>query len=284
MSKPTISFEYFPPKTDKAEQNLWSAMDNLSQLDPSFMTVTYGAGGSTKDGTVNTLYEARDKYGIPLASHLTYINTTKEDLKTFTDELWDQNIRHLVALRGDMPGDLQWPLDDDQNYYQYTSDFVEGLVSQHPFEISVGCYPEKHPDAPSLDADIYALKLKCDAGATRAISQFFFDNDVFLAFRDRCQKEGIDTPVIPGLLPIHDFKSMCNFAERCQAQVPNWLHEKFDNVTDEDAHKIAVDLLVKQSEHLAENGIEHIHFYTLNKSDITKQACNALGYSRKEAA
>ncbi|MFP4314379.1 MAG: methylenetetrahydrofolate reductase [Alphaproteobacteria bacterium] len=284
MTKPTISFEYFPPKSDKAAENLWTAMDNLALLDPAFMTVTYGAGGSTRDGTLATLKKARDAYGIPLASHLTFINTTKEELAALTDNLWHENIHHIVALRGDMPGDLQWPLDDDRNYYQYTSDFVEGLRAQHPFEISVGCYPEKHPDAPSLDADIIALKKKCDAGASRAITQFFFDNDLFYTFREICAKAGITTPIVPGLLPIHDFKSMCGFAAKCQTSVPVWLHEKFEGKSENDAKKYATELLIHQSEDLAANGIEHIHYYTLNKADITTQACLALGYQKKAAA
>ncbi|MAE51683.1 MAG: methylenetetrahydrofolate reductase [NAD(P)H] [Micavibrio sp.] len=284
MTKPTISFEYFPPKSEKAETALWDAMDKLAMLDPAYMTVTYGAGGSTRDGTLATLKKARDRFGIPLASHLTFINTTKDDMYALVDELWDENIKHIVALRGDMPGDLQWPLENDENYFQYTSDFVAGLVARHPFEISVGCYPEKHPDAPSMDDDLRALKLKCDAGATRAITQFFFDNDLFYRFRDQCEKIGIETPIVPGLLPIHDFKSMCNFAGKCQASVPDWLHGRFEDVSDEDAHKIALDLLVGQSEDLAANGVEHIHYYTLNKADMTTEACVALGYKAKAAA
>ena len=283
MNMPTISFEYFPPKTEKADEALWKAMDSLSKLDPLFMTVTYGAGGSTRDGTFTTLKKARDKYGIPLASHLTFINTTKDEMYAVADQLWAEDIKHIIALRGDMPDDLQWPLDNDDNYFQYTSDFVAGLAGRHPFEISVGCYPEKHPDAASMEDDLRALKLKCDAGAARAITQFFFDNDVFYNFAEQCAKAGITTPIVPGLLPIHDYKSMCNFAKRCQASVPDWLHGKFEDVSAEDAHKIAVDLLVGQSEDLAMNGVEHIHYYTLNKANITTEACTALGYEAKAA-
>lgn len=284
MSKPTISFEYFPPKTEKAAENLWKAMDELSLLDPLYMTVTYGAGGSTQDGTFDTLKKAKDRYGIPLASHLTFINKTKQEMYALADQLWESGIKHIIALRGDMPDDLQWPLDTDPNYFQYTSYFVEGLLARHPFEISVGCYPEKHPDAESLDGDIEALKLKCHAGAARAITQFFFDNDVFYEFREQCAKAGIKTPIVPGLLPIHDFKSMCGFAGKCQAHVPDWLHGKFEDVSDEEATKIATDLLVGQSEDLTANGVDHIHYYTLNKSAITTEACEALGYQRKEKA
>lgn len=284
MSKPTISFEYFPPKTEKAAENLWSAMDDLSQLDPLYMTVTYGAGGSTQDGTFDTLKKAKERYGIPLASHLTFINKTKKEMYEIADKLWDLGIHHIIALRGDMPDDLKWPLDTDVNYFQYTSYFVEALLARHPFEISVGCYPEKHPDAECINSDIEALKLKCHAGASRAITQFFFDNDVFYEFREQCAKAGIKTPIIPGLLPIHDFKSMCGFAGKCQANVPDWLHGRFEDVSDEDAVKIAVDLLVGQSVDLAANGVDHIHYYTLNKSAITTQACEALGYKAAKAA
>lgn len=284
MTKPTVSFEYFPPKTEKSDAALWEAMENLATLAPQYMTVTYGAGGSTRDGTLATLKKARDKFGIPLASHLTFINTTKDELYDLVDNLWNEDIRHIVALRGDMPGDLEWPLENDPNYFQYTSDFVEGLVARHPFEISVGCYPEKHPDAPSMEADLRALKLKCDAGATRAITQFFFDNELFYEYRDLCAQAGIETPIIPGLLPIHDFASMCRFAGKCQASVPDWLHGRFEDVSEEDALKIALDLLVGQSEDLAQNGVEHIHYYTLNKAELTTQACEALGYKKKQKA
>lgn len=279
MSKPTFSFEFFPPKTEKAAEILWEAVPELASLGPKFMTVTYGAGGTTREGTVDTIARMKDETGLPIGSHLTFINTPKDQLHEYTSALWAAGIKHIVALRGDMPGDLHWPLDADAEYFQYTSDFVEGLKKWHDFEISVGCYPEKHPDAPSLEADIRALKLKCDAGADRAITQFFFDNAVYYEFIEACGKAGIKTPVVPGLLPIHDFKSMCGFAKRCQASVPDWLYERFAGLEEkpEEARKVALDLLVSQTEDLAQNGAAHIHYYTLNKSDITKQAVEALG-------
>ncbi len=282
---PSISFEFFPPKSEKAAAALLDTTAALAELSPKYMTVTYGAGGSTQDGTVDTLKRMME-HDIPLAAHLTFINSRKEELKAYTDGLWDMGVRHIIALRGDMPsdGDVNWPLETDDDYFQYTSDFVEGLKSWNDFEISVGCYPEKHPDAPSMDADLKALKLKCDAGADRAITQFFFDNDVFYRFVDECAAAGINTPLCPGLLPIHDFKSMCKFAKRCQAQVPDWLHERFGAVENaEEAEKIATDLLVMQAQDLAKNGVEHMHFYTLNKSAITAEACEALGYKAKAA-
>lgn len=278
MGKPTFSFEFFPPKTEKAAQVLWDGVPQLAELNPKFMTVTYGAGGSTKDGTIDTLTKKMGITDIPLGSHLTFINTPKQDLYDYVDGLWAKGVRHIVALRGDMPADLQWPLDPDGDYFQYTSDFVAGLLGRHPFEISVGAYPEKHPDSKSLEDDIHALKMKCEAGAHRALTQFFFDNDVYYRFAEKCQAAGVKTILSPGLLPIHDFTSMCKFAARCQASVPQWLHEKFAGLEDkpEDARKVAIDLLVTQTQDLADNGVEHIHYYTLNKSDITKQAVEVL--------
>ncbi|MEC8665386.1 MAG: methylenetetrahydrofolate reductase, partial [Pseudomonadota bacterium] len=157
-AKPTISFEYFPPKSEKGLSNLLTEVGELVKLRPRFMTVTYGAGGSTREGTIKTVKEIWNAHKVPTGSHLTYLNTTKEELDRITDDLWDAGIRHIVALRGDMPADLSWPLDPDADYYQFTSDFVEGIRERHPFEISVGAYPEKHPDSPDLSADILALK------------------------------------------------------------------------------------------------------------------------------
>ncbi len=278
MSKPTFSFEFFPPKTEKSAEYLSSAVSDLIKLNPKFMTVTYGAGGTTKDGTIDTIAKKMDMTNIPIGSHLTFINTTKQELYKYIDGLWERGIKHIVALRGDMPDDLQWPLNEDGEYFQYTSDFVEGILSRHPFEISVGAYPEKHPDSKSLNTDVYALGMKCEAGATRALTQFFFDNEVYYNFVEKCENAGITTPICPGILPIHDFKSMCNFAKRCDTNVPLWLYNKFDGLENkpEEARKVAIELLVKQSEDLAQNGVKHIHYYTLNKSNITRQAVEAI--------
>lgn len=278
MGKPTVSFEFFPPKTEAAEKQLWEALPKLAELKPKYMTVTYGAGGSTRDGTVTTLRRMVNDYNIPVASHLTFINMPKKSLYELTDNLWNDGIKHIIALRGDMPPDLSWPLDPDAHYFQQTSEFVAALHARHDFEISVAAYPEKHPDAPTLEDDIRALKQKCDAGATRAITQFFFENDKFYSFVEKCQKAGIKTPICPGLLPIHDFKSMLRFAGRCHATVPEWLHKKFAGVEEkpEEARKIAQDLLREQVQDLAKNGVQHIHFYTLNKAEITADACKAI--------
>lgn len=278
MTLPTFSFEFFPPKSETAETALWAALPRLAALGPKYMTVTYGAGGSTREGTVTTLRRMMKDYNIPVAAHLTYINMPKKALYELADHLWADGVKHIVALRGDMPPDLAWPLDPDAHYFQQTSEFVAALHARHDFEISVAAYPEKHPDAKSLEDDIAALKKKCEAGAARAITQFFFDNDVYFSFRDQCAAAGIKTPICPGLLPVHDFKSMQKFAARCQANVPTWLHEKFagtENKPDE-ARKIATDLLVQQTIDLASKGVPHIHFYTLNKADITEAACRVI--------
>lgn len=274
----TYSFEYFPPKTEKAGEMLWSAFPELIALKPKYMTVTYGAGGTTHDGTIQTISKMMEQTNVPIGSHLTYINATKDSLYEYVDGLWKKGIKHIIALRGDIPAGQEAPLNPGAEYFRYTSDFVEGLVARHPFEISVGAYPEKHPDAKSLDEDIQALKLKCEAGSTRAITQFFFDNDVYYKFVERCRKAGITTPICPGLLPVHDFTKMLTFAERCQAGVPGWMHEKFAGTEGkpEEAKKIAIDLLVDQSLDLKANGVDHIHYYTLNKAEITKEACEAI--------
>lgn len=282
---PTISFEFFPPKTDKAVLALSDEVAALAKLGPEYMTVTYGAGGSTREKTLDIACEIQGDTGIPTATHLTYINTPRKEIYGLADHLWERGIKHIVALRGDMPKDLNWPLDPDGDYFQYTSHFVAALKARQDFEISVGCYPEKHPDAPSLDKDIEALKKKIDAGADRAITQFFFDNDVYYRFLEECAKANIKAPICPGILPIHNFTSMLKFAKTCQTAVPSWLHEKFAGLEDkpEDAQKLATDLLILQAEDLAKNGVKHLHFYTLNKSTITQDACEALGYSAKSA-
>ncbi len=251
---------------------------SLADKKPSFMTVTYGAGGSTKDGTLATVTRLQNETGIPMAAHVTFINTEIPQLKDFADELWNSGIKRLVALRGDLPDDLSWPLDLEGNYFQYTSEFVAALKSWHDFDISVGAYPEKHPDAPSLAADVKALRLKCVAGADRAITQFFFDNSVYYNFLDECEKAHIKTPIVPGLLPIHDFKSMLSFAKKCRATVPGEIRAKFEEVENdtEGAKNLARDLLCAQVEDLAKQGCPHIHFYTLNKSDIVDMACQSL--------
>lgn len=270
MPRPYYSFEFFPPKSEKSALDLVSSVKDLAHFQPKFMTVTFGTSGGSRDFTLQTLKNLQKAApGTAFGSHLTYISLTRQELDHYADLLWDQGIHHLVALRGDMPQDLVWPLDPDAEYYQYTSDFVEALKKRHDFDISVGAYPEKHPDAPSLAADLEALRKKCNAGATRAITQFFFDNEVYYRFLDEVERTGIKTPIVPGLLPIHDFSKVCSFAARCHTHVPDHLKHRMQ---DPSPH-LAEDILCEQIEDLIKNGVDHIHFYTLNKSSLTAQAC-----------
>ena len=276
---PTLSFEFFPPRNEAAATRMERVVPELAALDPAFMTVTFGAGGTTQEGTENTVLKIQSEHNVPTAMHLTYIDFTITDCMDYVNELWGMGIRHLVALRGDLPADLQWPLDRDGDYFQYTSDFVAAIKERHPFEISVGAYPEKHPDAPDLSSDIQALKYKCDAGADRAITQFFFNNDVYYHFLDEVLKAGIDTPVVPGILPIANFEKMCRFAKSCETDVPAWLCEKFDGLErkPEEAAKIAEEILYKQLQDLTDHKIPHFHIYTMNRSGPIVKACEKIG-------
>ncbi len=286
MSKPTISFEFFPPKNEEMDAQLWDAVPPLADLGPKYMTVTYGAAGSTKDGTRKALKKAVTLFpDIPFASHLSFLSTTKDDLDVYIDQLWDIGVKAIVALRGDLPKGTSFSDFEGDSYYAYTYDFIEALKAKYPFEIIVGAYPEKHPDAPTLDMDIEHLRKKCAAGADRATTQFFFDNHVYYDFVEKCLAAGITTPINPGLMPIYDFANTVRFSGRCDATVPQWLHDRFaglENKPDE-AIKIASDLLAEQVSDLAANGVPHIHFYSMNKAPITLAACQVLGYVAKAA-
>lgn len=279
VKKTHISFEFFPPKGADAQLQFWQTVMDLVPLGPKFMTVTYGAGGSTKDWTMATAARIQNETGIPTAAHLTCVNTMKDGIAEIAHQLWDNGVRHIIALRGDIPP-IDAPLQyDDQSYYHYANELVTGLRTLHDFEISVAAYPEKHPDAKDWDSDIGYLKQKCDAGATRAITQFFFDNETYYRFIDKARAAGVTTPIIPGLLPIGDFGRMLRFAAMCQATVPQWLQDRFaglDNKPEETA-KVSADIIAGQINDLLAHGVEHIHFYTLNRSDLTTAACKATG-------
>ncbi len=283
--KPSLSFEFFPPKNERMKEQLWEAVGMLSTLDPAFMTVTYGAGGSTRDWTVEAATHIHQDTGIPVAAHLTCVCTPKEEIALIADRLWANKIRHIVALRGDAPKDGEIPRPDDEHYFHYSSDLVEGLLALHPFEISVAAYPEKHPEAPSLDADIEALKKKQDAGATRAITQFFFDNDRFYSFLDKAQAAGITMPIVPGIMPIANFEKSVGFAERCGTYVPDKVKQKFENIKDDpEACRITAGLvLADQVEALMEKGTNSFHFYTLNQARLTYTACRHLGLGQNKS-
>ncbi len=274
---PTFSFEFFPTRSTQAAQQLDNAARMLDTLKPTFMTVTYGAGGSAQNGTIDTVTRLSAQSKTDLAVHLTFITSTKEELEFFTDRVWEQGIRHIVALRGDVPAGVQWP-NNDGMHFAYTSDFVAWLKGRYDFQISVGAYPEKHPDAPSLKADIAALKMKCDAGADRAITQFFFDNDVYFRFVDEAQKQGVSTPIVPGVLPVLNFSKMMHFAQKCGTTVPDDVVALFEKYPDgsPDALKCGEEFLLRQCDNLLKRGAGHIHFYTLNHDQPITRVCKAL--------
>ena len=280
LPKPTVSFEFFPPKSEAGQAHFWEHALELAALRPSFVTVTYGAGGSTREWTIRTALAVAEKTGLPTAAHLTAIGTPRADLPAMAMELWEGGVRHIVALRGDAPKDpavlaaLQ-----SRDCHLYANDLMMALRAVKPFELSVGCYPELHPEAASAQADLDALKIKIDAGADRAITQFFFDNHIYFEFVERARAAGITVPIVPGILPIGNFDKMLSFAKTCRATVPEWLHQKFAGLAGkpEDAHRMAEEVLAEQCRGLIRGGAGHIHFYTLNQAALTRHACQAAG-------
>lgn len=276
--KPTVSFEFFPPNTEKMEATMWQSIDRLAALEPSFVSVTYGADGSTRERTHSAVARIMKETKLRAAPHLTCIGASRGEIDDIAREYWDMGIRHLVALRGDTPQDTDH-YEPHPDGYAYASDLVEGLKKIGDFEISVAAYPEVHPEAPDADFDLENLKRKLDAGASRAITQFFFDTDVFLNFRDRCAATGIDTPIVPGILPITRFPQLQRFAAACGASVPGWLNEWFVGLEDDAQTRqmIAASVAIDQVRRLQAEGITEFHFYTLNRSELAYAICHALG-------
>ncbi|WP_073955870.1 methylenetetrahydrofolate reductase [Thalassospira sp. TSL5-1] len=280
-----VSFEFFPPKTEKMEETMWRSIHRLAPLAPSFVSVTYGAGGSTRDRTHASVTRIQRETGIPAAAHLTCVGHTRDEIERIARTYWDEGIRSIVALRGDLPdsGDTYIPTPGG---YDYAVDLVAGLKQIADFDISVSAYPETHPDAPSADFEIEYLKRKFDAGANRAITQFFFDNEVFLRFRDKCAKAGITAPIVPGILPVTNFAALLKFADMCGAQVPARLHHRFDGLDEdpETRRMVAFHEAISQVEGLIAEGVEDFHFYTLNRAELTYAICHALGIRTKQVA
>ena len=275
-----VSFEFFPPKTEKMQENLWDCVRRLAPLAPQFVSVTYGAGGSTRERTHDTVLKLTRDSGLQAAAHLTCVAATRAEVNTIAHRYWDEGIRHIVALRGDVPDALGSP-NPSKSYlptpggYAYAVDLVKGLKEIADFEISVAAYPEGHPEARSLDDDLDNLKRKIDAGATRAITQVFFDNDIFFRFRDRAIKAGITVPLVPGILPVINFTQASKFG----ATMPARLAHLFEGL-DEDPETrriVAADYAVEQCQSLIAGGVENLHFYTLNKADLTFAICHILG-------
>lgn len=272
-----VSFEFFPPKTPEMETQLWNAIKRLEPLRPRFVSVTYGAGGSTRDRTHATVKRIVEETQLKAAAHLTCVGATRAEVDSVIRDYWQAGVRHIVALRGDMlePGCYR-PHPDG---YQSTAELVEGIRRIGSFEVSVSTYPEKHPDSPSLEWDIEILKAKVQAGATRAITQFAFDNDVCARFRDRVHAAGVSVPIVPGLMPTTNFQGVQRMAVRCGTSVPRWLADLYEGLEDDlDSRKlIAASVLVEQVRVLREQGFDQFHFYTLNQAELTFAVCNILG-------
>lgn len=273
-----VSFEFFPPKTAEMEQTLWTSITRLAPLNPRFVSVTYGAGGSTRERTHNTVHRILKETAIVPAAHLTCVAATRDEIDSVADNYWAAGVRHVVALRGDIPGG-EAPYVPVPGGYAYAADLVEGLRKRHDFELSVAAYPEVHPEAKSPQDDLDNLKRKIDAGATRAITQFFFDNWTYLRFVDRARKAGITVPIVPGIMPVTNFRQMVKFAATAGASVPASLARMFDGLDDDpDTRKlVAATVAAEQCQQLAQAGVTEFHFYTLNRADLTYALCHVLG-------
>lgn len=273
-----VSFEFFPPKTEKMENTLWQAITRLKDYDPRFVSVTYGAGGSTRERTHRTVTRLLEETHLKPAAHLTCVGASRCDVDSVVEDYWQAGVRHIVALRGDpAEGDDQFIAHSDG--YQSSVELIAALRKAHDFEVSVGCYPEMHPEAANLDADIDFLKRKIDAGATQAISQFFFQSDVFFRFLDKAHAAGITVPILPGILPVTNFKQLTRFATACGANVPLWMAHLFEGLDDEPATRnlVAAALAAEQCRRLYAGGVRDFHFYTLNRADLTYGLCHMLG-------
>jgi methylenetetrahydrofolate reductase (NADPH) len=273
-----VSFEFFPPADAPMERTLWQSLLRLAPLRPRFVSVTYGADGSTRERTHNLVMRVLHETALTAAPHLTCVGAPRAQILQIARDYWQAGVRHVVALRGDPPQGAASCLARPDGF-AYAADLVRGLKSVGDFEISVAAYPETHPEAPSAAFDLDNLKAKIDAGATRAITQFFFETDVFLRFRDRCAAAGIRASLVPGILPITRFPQLQRFAERCGANVPGWLRQQFDGL-DEDPETrqlIAAAIAIHQVEALRRHGVEEFHFYTLNRAELTYAICHALG-------
>jgi methylenetetrahydrofolate reductase (NADPH) len=274
-----VSFEFFPPRTAAMEETLWSAIRRLEPLRPKYVSVTYGAGGSTRERTHATLARILRETTLKPAAHLTCVAATKGEVDEIIRDYWDLGVRHIVALRGDPPGGVGERYEPTQGGYVNAADLTKGIKAIAPFEVSVGCYPEKHPESTSVQADIDMLKAKIDAGAASAITQFFFDNEVYFRYLDRVRAAGITVPIVPGLIPIHNFKQVSGFAAKSGASVPHWLGHRFEGLDDdqETRHLVAAAVAAEQVLGLVDQDITEFHFYSLNRADLVYAICHLLG-------
>jgi methylenetetrahydrofolate reductase (NADPH) len=274
---PAISFEFFPPSDAAMEQKLWQALERLAPLSPRFVSVTYGAGGSTRARTHETVIAIQQRLGLRPAAHLNCIGATREEIDAVAQRYWQSGVRHIVALRGDPPGGGHYA--SQPGGYSNAAELVAGLKRVADFEISVAAHPEVHPDAASPEADMDNLKRKVDAGASRAITQYFFDVGTYLRFRDRAAARGIGVPIVPGILPVTNFKQVQQFSARCGASVPRWLAGFFEGLDDDPETRklVAAHVAGQQCRMLQEEGVHEFHFYTLNRAELTRAICRLLG-------
>jgi methylenetetrahydrofolate reductase (NADPH) len=274
-----VSFEFFPPKTEEMEKNLWEAIGRLAPLSPNFVSVTYGAGGSTRERTHSTVRRILAETALTPAAHLTCVAATREEIDAVIHAYRDAGVRHIVALRGDPTEGVAAKYAPHPGGYRNGADLVAGIKRIADLEVSVSAYPEKHPDSPSVEADIDMLKAKVDAGASRAMTQFFFENDCYFRYLDRVRARGIDIPIVPGILPVQNFKQTRNFAARCGASVPAWLAQRFDGLDDDAATRrlIAAAVAAEQVLDLVKRGVSEFHFYTMNRADLVFAICHLLG-------
>ena len=274
-----VSFEFFPPKTEEMEQTLWDSIARLAPVGPSFVSVTYGAGGSTRERTHATVKRILSETSLVPAAHLTCVDATREEVDNVVRSYHAAGVRHIVALRGDPTAGIGAAYQPYPGGYGHACDLVAGIRKLGEFEISVAAFPEKHPESADFDQDIDALKRKIDAGATRAITQFFFENDLYFRFLDRARARGIEIPIVPGILPVQNFKQTKGFAERAGASVPQWLAERFDGLDDDVATRrlVAATVAAEQVFDLAARGVSDFHFYTMNRAELVFAICHLLG-------
>ena len=281
-----VSFEFFPPKTPQMETALWEAIERLAPLAPRFVSVTYGAGGSTRERTHATVARILSQTRIPPAAHLTCVGAARQDVDEVVRAYWLLGVRHIVALRGDSADGPGAPYRPHPQGYESSAALVAGIRRIGDFEITVSAYPERHPESASLDQDIDALAAKIDAGATRAITQFFFDNDLYLRYLDRVRARGIDIPIVPGIVPVQNFRQTANFAARAGASVPQWLADRFQGLEDDPSTRrlIAAAVAAEQVLDLVDRGVVDFHFYTMNKADLVYAICHLLGLRTQPSA
>jgi methylenetetrahydrofolate reductase (NADPH) len=280
-----VSFEFFPPKTEEMEVQLWHSIKRLEPLSPAFVSVTYGAGGSTRDRTHATIQRLIAETSLKPAAHLTCVDAPKREINEIVRRYWVAGVRHIVALRGDMP-EPGVPYEAHPLGYASTPELVEGIRAIAAFTVSVSCYPEKHPDSPSYEHDLELLKRKVDAGASRAITQFCFNNDALARYRDRADRWGISVPIVPGLMPTTNFKGVARMAGRCGASIPSWLASLYEGLDHdlESRRIVASAVLAEQVAELHAHGFEQFHFYTLNQADLTYATCRILGLAPKDVS